>query len=175
MTTPPAVISVQPSPDWGDAWSHPEYFSAITVKRMIAYLLDILIVAILAVPVWFIGMLLTALSFGFLAPLHALALALLPLAYHITLLSGPRSATFGMRVMGVRMMSLSQESVTGGGRPTVFQAIIQIIAFYGSMALTGGLVLLVALFNSRRRTLHDWLAGTVVVNDLHLGLSHDVG
>lgn len=165
MPTTPVVTVIPPNPEWGDAWAHPEYFAGITLKRMMAYLLDIMIVAALAVPVWFIGMFLTALSFGLLAPVQALAMALLPLAYHTLLLAGPRSATLGMRVMGVRMMSLAPDTARWGGRPTLFQAIIQIVAFYGSMALTGGLVLLVALFNPRRRTLHDWLAGTVVVND----------
>lgn len=169
MPPTPVVTVIPPEPEWGDAWAHPEYFAAITVKRMLAYLLDILIVAVLAVPVWFIGMFLTALSFGLLAPVQALVLALLPLAYHVVLLAGPRSATLGMRVMGVRMMSLAPGAATWGGRPAPFQAMIQIVAFYGSMALTGGLVLLVALFNPRRRTLHDWLAGTVVVNDLSSG------
>lgn len=166
MPTTPVVTVIPPNPEWGDAWAHPEYFAGITLKRMLAYLLDIMVVAALAVPVWFIGMFLTALSFGLMAPVQALAMALLPLAYHILLLAGPRSATLGMRVMGVRMMSLAPGAATWGGRPPLLQAMIQIIAFYGSMALTGGLVLLVALFNPRRRTLHDWLAGTVVVNDL---------
>lgn len=169
MSSNPVVTVIPPNPEWGDAWAHPEYFAGITLKRMLAYLLDIMIVAALAVPVWFIGMFLTALSFGLLAPVHALALALLPLAYHILLLTGRRSATLGMRVMGVRMMSLAPDATTWGGRPTLLQAMIQIVAFYGSMALTGGLVLLLALFNPRRRTLHDWLAGTVVVNDLSSG------
>lgn len=173
MSTPPAVVIIPPEPGWGDAWAHPEYFQGVTLRRIMAYAVDVMVVAVLAVPVWFASMVVTALSFGLLAPLPALALALLPLAYHVSLLAGPRSATFGMRVMGLRVMSLSRDSLAWGGRPTLFQAMIQIVAFYGSVALTGSLILLVALFNPRRRTLHDWLAGTVVVNDL--SPRHDVG
>lgn len=172
MPIPPAIV-IPPEPGWGDAWAHPEYFQGVTLRRIMAYVIDVLVVAALAVPVWFAGMFVTALSFGLLAPLPALALALLPLAYHISLLSMPRSATVGMRVMGLRVVSLSRESLAWGGRPTLFQAMIQIVAFYGSVAVTGSLILLVALFNPRRRTLHDWLAGTVVVNDV--SPRHDLG
>lgn len=173
MPSPPAVTIIPPSPGWADAWAHPEYFAGVTSRRVLAYAIDVLVVAVLAVPVWFIGMFATVLSFGLLAPLQALSVALLPLAYHVFLLASPRSATVGMRAMGLRVMSLSRDSQAWGGRPTLFQAMIQTVAFYGSMAVTGSLILLVVLFNPRRRTLHDWLAGTVVVNDL--SAMHDVG
>lgn len=173
MPSPPVITIIPPSPGWADAWAHPEYFAGVTLRRMLAYGIDVLAVALLAVPVWFIGMFASVLSFGLLAPLQALALALLPLAYHVLLLASPRAATLGMRAMGLRVMSLTPDSQAWGGRPTLFQAMIQTVAFYGSVAVTGSLILLVALFNPRRRTLHDWLAGTVVVNDL--SARHDVG
>ena len=46
------------------------------------------------------------------------------------------------------------------------QAALVTIVFYVSVALTGWLVLVVALFNNQRRTLHDYLCGTIVINDL---------
>lgn len=173
MSPPPAIIIAPAQPRWGDAWAHPEYFAGITLKRIVAYAIDVVVVGLLALMVWFIGGFLVVLSFGLLLPVKALALALLPLAYHSLLLAGSRSATLGMRTMGIRVMSLSANSAALGGRPTLFQAMIQTVAFYGSVPLTGSLILLVTLFNSRRRTLHDWLAGTVVVNDL--SARHDVG
>lgn len=173
MSIPPAIIVVPAQARWSDAWAHPEYFTGVTLKRVLAYAIDVVVVTLLAVLVWFIGSFLTVLSFGLLLPLKAVALALLPLAYHSLLLAGRRSATLGMRAMGLRVMSLSADSAAWGGRPTLFQAMIQTVAFYGSLALTGSLILLIALFNPRRRTLHDWLAGTVVVNDV--AASHDVG
>ncbi|MCR6632213.1 MAG: RDD family protein [Magnetospirillum sp.] len=165
--SPSRAIVIPPSTArWGDAWAHPEYFAGVTLKRVIAYAIDVVVVGLLAIALWFVASFLVVLSLGLLLPLKALALALLPLAYHILLLASPRAATVGMRLMGLRVMSLAPGAEAWGGRPTLFQAMIQIVAFYGSVALTGSLILLVALFNPRRRTLHDWLAGTVVVNDL---------
>lgn len=159
------VVIPAPTPEWGDAWAHPEYFEGITVKRIIAYALDVVAVTALAVAVWFAGFILGILSFGILFPIQALAVALVPLAYHTLLIAGARSSTLGMRIMGIKVMSIALDAEARGGRPTLFQAMILTVAFYGSMALTGSLILLVTLFNSRRRTMHDWLAGTVVVND----------
>ena len=173
MSTPYIVVIPPGTADWRDPWAHPEYFNGIARKRILAYLLDLLIVGALTVLVWFVGGLLTVLTFGLLLPAKVLALAVLPLAYHILTLSGPRSATLGMRAMGIRLVSIDPEAAAWGGRPTLFQAIIQVISFYGSLALTGSVILVEALFNPRRRMLHDWLAGTVAINDL--SPSHDVG
>lgn len=162
---PPVVIIPPGDADWADPWRHPELFAGITLRRVVAYALDVLVVTGLAMLVWFVASFLVVLSFGLLLPVKVLALALLPLAYHIGLLATPRAATLGMRAMGLRLVSVAPGAAAWGGRPTPFQAMIQVVSFYGSVALTGSLVLVVALFNARRRTLHDWLAGTVVVND----------
>ncbi|HLO78805.1 MAG TPA: RDD family protein [Magnetospirillum sp.] len=166
MSTSPIVVDMPYQPRWADAWSYPEYFRGITAKRVVAYLLDLLVVGLLGAVLWVLGGLMSVFSFGILAPVGTLLLAILPLAYHSLFIASRRSATIGMRVMGLRVMSLSPQRAAWGGRPDLFQAMIQTVAFYGSLATTGSLILLIALFNPRRRTLHDWLAGTVVVNDL---------
>jgi uncharacterized RDD family membrane protein YckC len=40
---------------------------------------------------------------------------------------------------------------------------VQSLLFYATIAVTGLLILMVALLNTRRRTVHDFFAGTVVV------------
>lgn len=163
------AVIVAPIPEWGNSLSHPEYFQGVTLKRMLAYGLDAVAVLAVAAAVWIAGFLLGVLSLGLLFPLQALAVALVPLAYHTLLIAGPGSATLGMRFMGLKVMSIAPGAMAGAGRPTLFQAMIQTVAFYGSVALTGSLILVVALFNPRRRTLHDWMAGTVVVNNRSTG------
>jgi uncharacterized RDD family membrane protein YckC len=159
------VAILPPTPDWADPWGHPEYYAGITLRRILAYVIDGAIVLVLAGLVWIATGILGVLTFGVLFPLHALAVALVPFCYHSLLIGGPLSATVGMRAIGIRVMSIDPSAV-GDGRPTLIQAMIQTVTFYGSLALTGSLVLVVALFNARRRTLHDLLAGTVVVNDI---------
>jgi len=55
-----------------------------------------------------------------------------------------------------------QVSTWNGGKPGYLQALLQTAAFYVTVGLTSGLILIWALFNNRRRCLHDLLCGTVV-------------
>ena len=50
-----------------------------------------------------------------------------------------------------------------GRRPDYLQAFIMTALFYATVFPSGFLVLIVVLFNDRRRTLHDFLAGTLAV------------
>jgi uncharacterized RDD family membrane protein YckC len=152
-------------PEWGDPWNHPRYYMGVTVRRVYAYILDIVIVWLLLGMAYVASVILGALTLGLLWPLLMVAIVLVPFTYHTLTIGGHRSATLGMRAAGLRVMSIAPGAEQSNGRPTLIQAMIQTVCFYGSVAATGSLILLVALFNPRRRTLHDFLAGTVVVND----------
>lgn len=115
-------------------------------RRAFAYLLDVFLISILS---WLLVLL--------VSPLWPAILALVPISYHSLLIGGPRSATFGQRLFGVEVRRLD------GGRPSLFQAFVQTVLFYATVTLLTPLVLLVALLNRRRRTLHDILAGTLTV------------
>lgn len=143
-----------------DPERQPELFIGITSKRVFAYLIDLVVIALLSGLIWVCMVVLGLLTLGLLFPLLPVLMALVPLAYHTLGIVGPAQATPGMRMMGVRVVSLADQ----GGGPSLAQALVQTVAFYGSISLTGSLILVVALFNPRRRTLHDWLAGTVVIN-----------
>lgn len=163
-------------PAWADPWTHPEYFTGITAKRIVAYAIDVVLIGMTVACIWTFLVVLGIFTLGLAWGVLWLPSLLVPLAYHSLQIAGPRAATLGMRAMGIRVSSLLPPEESGmphvgeaqlnHGRPTLFQAIIQTVAFYATVAVTGALILLVALFNSRRRTVHDWLAAAVVVNDL---------
>ena len=125
-------------------------------RRIFAYLIDLLVLCLLLVLVWTSLASLTVLSLGLLSPIWIIC-PFVPLAYHTLLLSGHRSATIGMRAFKIELRSWT------GERPAFAQALVQTVLFYLTTAATFSLVLLVALFNRRRRTLHDIVAGTVVI------------
>ncbi len=161
------VVAVVPSPfsDWVDPRDHPDLYGGITAKRLFAYAIDVVIVCALGGALWLGLGFLSLISFGILAPVKALLLTIAPLGYHALLTSGPHSATLGMRAMGIRALSLGPTAAGRGGRPEIYQTIIQIVGFYGSVACTGGLILALGFFNPSRRMLHDWISGVVVVNN----------
>ncbi len=141
-----------------DPEREPERYGGVLPRRVGGYLVDLVVLALLEVVVWVIAGTATVITFGLLAPVQALIMALVPLAYHTLLIGGPHSATLGMRLAGVEVRRMDD-----GGRPALLQALAHTAVFYLGMALTSGLVLAVALFNRHGRTLHDFLAGTVVV------------
>lgn len=143
-----------------DPAAFPEIYQGVLWRRVMAYLVDLLCIGMIAIVAMLVFAVLWLVSFGLLGPVLWLLSGLIPLAYHTLLLSGRRSATYGMRLFDLELRSVS------GERPSFLQALIQTALFYISVGMTCSLILLVALFNRRRRTLHDFLAGTVMVRTL---------
>lgn len=134
------------------------YYEGIRLKRVLAYLIDVGIVVALGLAWWLAGFLFSLITLFAAWPLVVLGAALLPVAYHTWFIGGARSATPGMRALGIRV------AVWNGRKPTYMQALIQTVLFYVTLSPSMGLVLLVSLLNERGRCLHDLLCGTVVVN-----------
>lgn len=133
-------------------------YSGVLLKRVIAYMLDLVFVVVISLPVWGVIAVLGLLTLGLLWPVLVPLAGAVPFAYHTLTLGGRRSATWGMRVMDLELRTLE------GERPGYLQALVQTLIFYVSVGLTGSLILLVALVTERHRTLHDLLAGTVMIN-----------
>lgn len=53
-----------------------------------------------------------------------------------------------------------------GDVPDIAQGFLMAALFYATLAFTCLLILLVVLFNDRRRTVHDYLSGVVVVRHM---------
>lgn len=143
-----------------DPAAFPEVYEAILPRRVLAYFVDLICIGVIAAFVWVAFGVLWLMSFGLLGPVLWLLFALIPFAYHTLLLAGPRSATIGMRCFDLELRSVT------GERPGLLQAAAQTALFYITIGLTWSLILLTALFNRRGRTLHDWLAGTVMVRTM---------
>ena len=136
----------------------PEYFDGIPIKRVVAYIVDVFVIAIFAAAVAVIAFVPVVLTLGMLKPFVVGVIALIPLTYHTLLIGGDRSATVGMRLLGIEVRTID------GVKPGYVVALIQTVLFYVTISLTTWLILLVALFNDRHRTLHDFLCGTMIVN-----------
>jgi uncharacterized RDD family membrane protein YckC len=142
-----------------DPVSHPELFAGVLRRRFFAYLLDAFCIGAIMVATWLLFALLTVLSLGLLAPVLWFLFGLIPLAYHTLMVSGPRAATLGMRAFDLQLRSWD------GERPIFLQALAHAALFYLTVAATCFLILLFALFNRRKRTLHDVLSGMLMVRN----------
>lgn len=141
-----------------DPLAAPELYAGVLWRRVAAHLVDAVLIALLAILAWIVLVFLIAISFGALGPLLIPAIPLFPSLYAaVTIGAGQASATPGMRVFGLRVVDWT-------GRPAGYaQAFLMAVFFYVTTAATGGLILIVPLFTQRHRTVHDILAGTVVI------------
>jgi uncharacterized RDD family membrane protein YckC len=132
------------------------FISGVMSRRCFAWLLDavliVLLVGVLCVVLLLFGLLTLGLGLGAMAILPAV-----PFLYHFVSLLRPASATPGQVMMGLTVRR--DEDL---GPPTGLQALIFTVVFYLTLA-TSGLLLLIALFTVRHRTLHDLASDLVVV------------
>ncbi len=133
-----------------DPLDDPQLYDGLIGRRILGYLIDVAVLMMLAGGLWLLNML----TLFLLSPVILPLLGLLPLAYH-SFFVGRNGATPGMNFLDLEVRSWT------GGPPDYIQAIILTVLFYLSLTLWP--VLIFALFNERRRMLHDYLAGTITV------------
>lgn len=145
-----------------DPATSPDLFEGVLARRVVAFAIDFLIVAI---PILLAAMFIFAFGLVTLGLGWALYWILSPasvlwaLAYFGVTLGGPHSATVGMRMMDLEMR-------TWYGEPAYFVlGAVHVIAFWLTVSFFTPFVLLVCFFNLRRRLLHDILIGTVIINN----------
>lgn len=149
------LVSMSPADGGGHDWSR-SAFDGIITARALAYIADIAVLLVIFLAATVIFGILGVLTFGLLWPGAALS-PLITLAYFTLTLGGPHSATPGMRWQGIELRTWD------GRRPGYIQAAVQTILFYITVGVSWAIVLIVPFFNERRRGLHDFLCGTVVV------------
>ena len=155
-------MSIDIKPHAYDPATNPELFEGVLARRVIAFLIDFMV---MAVPVVLAAMFIFAFGIVTLGLGWALYWLLPPasviwaLVYFGLTLGGERSATIGMRVMDLEMR-------TWYGAPAYFVlGAVHAIAFWFSVSFFTPFIVLVAFFNERRRLLHDIVLGTVVINN----------
>ncbi len=155
-------MSIDIKPHAYDPATQPELFEGVLARRVVAFVIDFIIIAI---PVVLAAMFIFAFGIVTLGLGWVLYWLLPPgsviwaLVYFGMTLGGPRSATIGMRTMDLEMR-------TWYGAPAYFVlGAVHAIVFWFSVSALTPFILLVAFFNERRRLLHDILLGTVVINN----------
>lgn len=140
-------------PPWEDV---PGLAHGTLLRRVVGFVLDgvivLIVVKLLAVLLFVFGIVTLGLGLPLLGALPAV-----PLLYNWVALLSPLSATPGQAMAG--LVVVRDEDL---GPPGALAALIWVIGFYVSLALSG-LPLLLALFTRRHRTAHDLVAGLAVV------------
>ena len=144
-----------------DPLLQPELFRGVLTRRLFAFLIDVLVLSIpvilACVFIAVFGVVTLGLGWA-LFWLVSPASVIWAVIYYGASLGGPHSATLGMRVMDLELR-------TWYGAPCYFVlGAMHAVLFWVSISVLSPLVLLVGLFNGRRRLLHDIILGTVIIN-----------
>jgi uncharacterized RDD family membrane protein YckC len=144
-----------------DPWLQPELFRGVLTRRVFAFLIDLVVLSIPVILAYIFIAVFGLITLGLGWVLFWLAYpasVIWALVYYGASLGGPHSATPGMRVMDLQLR-------TWTGAPGYFVlGAAHALLFWLSVSFFTPLVLLVGLFNGRRRLLHDMILGTVVIN-----------
>jgi uncharacterized RDD family membrane protein YckC len=160
--TPRIGISLDAKPHAYGAAANPELFEGVLARRIMAFVIDVIIIAVPLVIAWIcifiFGLITLGLGWALFWMLSPASIIWAVFYYGLTL-GRPASATIGMRAMELEMR-------TWYGAPAYFVlGAVHAIVFWGSVTFLSPFILLVGLFNSRRRLLHDMLVGVVLINN----------
>jgi uncharacterized RDD family membrane protein YckC len=149
-------MSLNPAPLYAapDDW---RAYSGVLSRRIFAFVIDYVIVALLCIPAAVVLFFLSIITLGlgfFLYP--ALFVIVAGLYFGLTL-GGRNQASLGMRAVGIAIVRVD-------GRPMDFlTAIVHLALFWILNSVLTPLILLAGLFIERSRLVHDLLLGTVIV------------
>jgi uncharacterized RDD family membrane protein YckC len=154
-------VSIEVKPHAYDPVANPELFEGVLVRRSIAFLIDIIIIAVpvllAALFVFVFGLITLGLGWVLFKLLWP-ATVIWAVVYYGLTFGSAASATIGMRIMDLEMR-------TWYGAPAYFVlGAVHGLLYWVTISFLTPLVLLVAFFNERRRLLHDMLVGTIVIN-----------
>jgi uncharacterized RDD family membrane protein YckC len=155
-------VSIELKPHAYDPQTDPELFDGVMARRVIAFLIDVIIIA---TPVLIAALFILVSGFVTFGLAWLLFWLLWPgatiwaICYYGLGFGSAASATIGMRVMDIEMR-------TWYGAPAYFVlGAVHAVVYWITISVLTPFILLVGFFNARRRLLHDMLLGTVVINN----------
>jgi uncharacterized RDD family membrane protein YckC len=157
-TLPPrsGIDLSSPSPAY-DPVAQAQLFDGVIGKRVIAFIIDAIIIGVLwAIAVFVVGVL-GIVTLGLAWLMFGLIFPVVGLGYNALTIGGPNSATIGQRMMGLEWRTWY------GGKVSPLIAAFHALLFWFSLAIFFP-ILLWALFDPQKRCLHDIFAGVVAMN-----------
>ena len=138
-------------------------FDGVLTRRVLAFVIDYLLVLVLLVPAWVILFVFSILTLGLGFYLFPVSFFIVAGLYFALTLGSSSQATPGMRMMDLTMLR------DDGRRIDFSIALVHVVAFWVINSLLTPFLLLAGLFTSRKRLIHDMLLGTCVMRASAVG------
>lgn len=159
---PRAGTGGESKPDAYDPDKNPEFFDGVLPRRIVAFFIDAVLIIgpiiLLAFFIFIFGLVTFGLGwllFWLLSPIFVFW----AIVYVGWTLSAPQSATIGMRLVDLELRTWH------GGSMYFLLGAVHAILFWISVTTLTPLILLMALVNRQHKLLHDFLTGTVMINN----------
>ena len=144
-------------PQLPDPVSNPELFDGLLVRRTVAYLIDLVILGLIAFAVALAGLVLGIFTVGLGWLAIPVLLVLATLGYYAATLGSPARATVGMQLMDIVLTPARGAPLDG------WAILIHPIIFWVTIWISWPFTVLFVLFTPRRQLLHDLITGTLMV------------
>lgn len=144
-------------PDLPDPASSPELFEALLTRRVIAYLIDLVILGVLLTLGMLLVMILGLFTFGLAWIGMPVFLTAIILGYYAFTLGSENRATWGMMMMDIVVTPIRHGPLEG------WRAIALPVVFWITCWVLPPFSLLLALFTPRRQLLQDLIVGVLLV------------
>ncbi|MGU3398523.1 RDD family protein [Brucellaceae bacterium D45D] len=141
----------------GPRYESRAFFEGVRTRRIMAFLIDYLIVFLLCIPAAIVIAILGIITLSLGWMLYAVMFPAVALFYVAKTMGGPHQATKGMQIMNLKLVKLE------GGTVDPMLAIVHSVLFWGFNVVLTPLILLATLVLDRKRTVHDLLLGTAVI------------
>ncbi len=129
-------------------------FEGVLSRRIFAFLIDYVVMAIVILALGFVIGILGVLTFGLAWLLYAVLVPIVVVPYVALSLGGRDQATPGMKAMGLKIVK------DDGSQVDWLIATVHLVLFWVFNTILTPFILLLALFTSRKRALHDILLNT---------------
>lgn len=143
-------------PPLPDPASAPELFDGILTRRVLAYLIDIVIIGAVALVFLLLNLIAGFLTLGLAWLTVPIIAPVAVLLYYVVTLGSSRRATVGMQVCDITLVP------TEGPPHEELKALIHPFVFWVTIWIFWPL-LFIGLFTQRRQLLHDLITGTLMV------------
>lgn len=145
------------TPALPDPQTAPELFEGLLMRRVLAFIIDVVVMSVMIVAFSLVGLVAGFLTFG----LGWLALTVVVPAsivlYYAATLGSPRRATLGMQAMDIVLTPTRGQPLDG------WMAFIHAGVFWITTWISWPVSLLFALFTPRRQMIHDLVTGTLML------------
>jgi uncharacterized RDD family membrane protein YckC len=140
-----------------DPATAPELFDGVLTRRVLAHLIDLVVIFVISVAITLAGLVLGILTLGVGLALIPIVVPLAILAYYVLTLGSPRRATLGMSMMDLVLTPARGAPLDG------VTALLHPALFWLTFWISWPVSLAFALFTPRRQMLHDLVLGTLML------------